>query len=119
MINMSILAQATFSWLPTIGTGLSILTAIYFAVYAFRKAKPEATAILVDAAKDIVVLQRGELQRLQSSLADAHKKLGALQASFDDLLANHKAVCIKLQEEEKKSSELERKLNEFLRKNDK
>jgi predicted RNase H-like nuclease (RuvC/YqgF family) len=100
-----ILAQAiTWAVLPSVVAGIGIVGAAFAAIVAYRKARPEATAIIVDAAKDIVVLQKGELQRLQQSLEAAHRRIRELERENSTLRG-------KVEVDEERIIELERRLD--------
>lgn len=55
-----------------IGTGVG-------AIAVFRKAGPESSQILVNAAQDVVLIQKGVIDELKSGLADAHRRIQELQ----------------------------------------
>jgi predicted nuclease with TOPRIM domain len=61
-----------------IGAG-GLLAAIGGAVIAFRKAGPESGKLLVDAAKDVVLIQKGAMDDLRQGLADAQKEIARLR----------------------------------------
>lgn len=110
----NLLAQS-ISWntLPAIIAGIGIVATGLAAIVAYRKARPEATAIIVDAAKDIVILQKGELNRLQESLETAHKSLESANLRIEDLEKENDTLRRKITVDEKRIAELERRLDEI------
>ena len=100
-----IIAQvSTLLSFPSIMAGIGIFGAIFAAIVAYRKAKPEATAIIVDAAKDIVILQKGELARLQESLSTAHRQILLLEKE-------NKILMAQVEKDAKRIRELELRLD--------
>ena len=81
---------ATTDWLSTGGwiVGVTaILASAIAAVNTFRKTKPETTGILVDASKEVVLIQGTLLDRIQNQLGEAlrqNAELSARVASLED-----------------------------------
>lgn len=76
----------------TVATALSIISGIGAAIYAYRKAKPEATHVLVDAASDVVVIQKGYIKQqeeliegVRRSLAVALRRIQELESHAEEL----------------------------------
>ena len=65
--------------IPITTTAIVLVGGTAQAVRGFRKAGSENQQILVDAAKDVVVIQRGVIEELTRGLADAKKRIDALQ----------------------------------------
>lgn len=68
------------SWDPAylVGGG-GLLAAIGAAVVSFRKAGPEASQIIVDASKDVVIIQKGMIDELREGLRIAQLRISELQ----------------------------------------
>lgn len=82
-------------WGLVTGAGGLVVAAIT-AIVAWRKSGPTNTSILVDAAQDVVLIQRGELDRL-------HKQLMAIRRELAD--ANARAW-----KAEQRAAELEQRV---------
>jgi predicted nuclease with TOPRIM domain len=50
-------------------------------VYALLKVRPETTGILVNAAQDVVIIQKGVIDDLRTGLKDARERIEALEDS--------------------------------------
>lgn len=64
------------SYLIAVG---GLITAVIGGIAVFRKTKPDVSAVLVDAAQDVVVIQRGVIEELRVGLAEAHRQIKELQ----------------------------------------
>jgi len=60
--------------------GGGLLVAIVSAAIAFRKSGPESSQILVDAAKDVVVIQKGAIDDLKATLAHLASRVDSLES---------------------------------------
>jgi chromosome segregation ATPase len=53
-------------------------------VYALLKVRPETTGILVDAAQDVVIIQKGVIDDLRLGLKDARTRIEALESANEE-----------------------------------
>lgn len=59
--------------------GGGLLVAVTGGIVAFRKSGPESSQIMVNAAKDVVLIQKDAIDSLTKGLAEAHRKITELQ----------------------------------------
>lgn len=72
----TLVAAADWAWAAGVA---GLVTAIGAAIVAFRKAGPESSQILVDAASDVVVIQREWIEK-------AEARAGAAEAKLDEAM---------------------------------
>lgn len=64
---------------------LGIIGAIGGAAVAFRKARPDSAAVLVDASKDVVLIQKGVIDELTVGLKEAKEKARELERRVNEM----------------------------------
>ena len=72
------------SWAWVAGVA-ALITAIGAAVVAFRKAGPESSQILVDAASDVVVIQREWITKAEARASAAEARAEAVEVKLVEL----------------------------------
>jgi peptidoglycan hydrolase CwlO-like protein len=92
MVFAHFLAQINFGIIPSIATIIGLLMTGWGVIYAWRKAKPEASHILIEAASDVVVIQKDYIEKqeetiknLHISLEDAHNEVKLCASRIDKL----------------------------------
>jgi hypothetical protein len=85
---------------------IGIVGALGGAVVAFRRAKPDSAAVLVDASTDVVLIQRGVIDDLQKGLVDARKRTDECEKRMGEI--SHLEIEV---------SRLSSQVNELLREN--
>jgi predicted RNase H-like nuclease (RuvC/YqgF family) len=84
---------------------------------AFRKAGPESSQILVDAAKDVVIIQRDAMEELKAGLMESQKTIRSLTAQNERLNSRVKELERDLRElhdeleKERRASSMERRIS--------
>lgn len=54
------------------------------ALYTIMKVRPESAGILIDAAQDVVIIQKGVIDDLRMGLKDAHDRITALENANEE-----------------------------------
>ena len=101
-------------WGTILGGG-GFVIALIGGVVAWRKSGPERTSILVDAATDVVLIQKGELERLHTvlaqirqELADANARAWKAEARAEELLRRVKHLEVTQREaQERRFTDIE------------
>lgn len=73
------------NWLPSFIGAIAIAIGSLTAVAALRKVPAERTGILVDAAQDVVLIQKEGLEQLKTQLKEAHDRIARLEAHVEEL----------------------------------
>jgi hypothetical protein len=81
------IAQVNLGLVPTIATLFGIMSGIAAAIYAWRKAKPESAHVLVDAASDVVIIQKGYIDRQEVIIKNQDEAIKSLQDSLEKALS--------------------------------
>jgi len=68
-----------------LGNGVMV-AGVVGAVVAFRKVRPESDQIVVSAAKDVVVIQKGLVDDLRRQMDEQRRQLEDLEARFSERL---------------------------------
>lgn len=93
--------SSTIGWI--IG-GAAVIGTSVAAINAFRKTKPETTGLLVDAAADVVVIQKGAIDDLRKDRDDLREIVNQLRERQTELERTQAHV---IQELEDKITSLE------------
>lgn len=103
-----------WGWIAGAG---GLVAAVAGAVVAFRKAGPESSQVLVDAAADVVIIQRGWIEKAEAKTAEAEKRLDEAIRRINELQSLEAQVAEMRQELEATRRELAavRSENEKLR----
>lgn len=84
----------------------ALITAIGAAIVAFRKAGPESSQILVDAASDVVVIQREWIAKAEQRALDAETKLADFQRQLNEMKTLESEVARMREELSKRDSRI-------------
>ena len=76
------MSDAEWGWLAGAG---GLVAAVGGAILAFRKAGPESSQILVDAAADVVVIQRGWIEKAEARADKAEKRVDECLRRINEL----------------------------------
>lgn len=93
---------------------LGLISAITAGVIAFRKSGSETSQILVGAATDVVVIQKGTIDQLTKAVAEAERKiieLQGLEAEVAEMRVEMKNLRAENQSLKRENSRLRERVN--------
>lgn len=93
--------------------GGGIVAAIAAAVVAFRKSGPESSQILVDAAKDVVVIQKAAIDRLEATMRQLGDRVEGLDARLRATVTERDRLALENERLRGQVAGLERRVKEL------